>query len=71
VRRHYYAAISWMDELVGEVLDSLDDHGFTGSTIVIFHSDHGYFSEWCTTTLPRLVLPGFNARMCLDSMRLG
>ena len=50
VRRHYYAAISWMDELVGEVLDALDSNGFTDSTIVIFHADHGYFmgesGEW-------------------------
>eukprot|EP01046_Picozoa_sp_COSAG06_P100312 COSAG06_NODE_46432_length_347_cov_0.616935_1_plen_51_part_10 len=28
VRRHYYAAISWMDELVGDVLGAVDDNGF-------------------------------------------
>ena len=50
VRRHYYAAISWMDELVGEVLDAVDSNGFKDDTIVIFHADHGYFmgesGEW-------------------------
>jgi arylsulfatase A-like enzyme len=50
VRRHYYSAITWMDSLVGEVLASLDEHGFTNNTVVIFHADHGYFmgesGEW-------------------------
>ena len=50
VRRHYYAAISWMDELVGGVLGAVDSAGFTDNTVIIFHADHGYFQgesgEW-------------------------
>lgn len=39
VRRHYYAAISWMDELVGDVLGAVDDNGFTQNTVIIFHAE--------------------------------
>lgn len=37
----YYAVISHLDEQVGRILKSLDEHGQRDNTIVIFTSDHG------------------------------
>jgi arylsulfatase A-like enzyme len=38
----YYAAISFMDEQLGRVLDALDASGLAENTIIAFLSDHGY-----------------------------
>ena len=38
----YYSAISFMDAQVGLILDALDRLKLWESTIVVFHSDHGY-----------------------------
>jgi uncharacterized sulfatase len=38
----YFAAITFMDQQVGKVLDALDQLKLRESTIVVFHSDHGY-----------------------------
>ena len=50
VRKHYYAAIAFVDSLIGKLLAELDALSLTASTIVIVHSDHGYFmgesGEW-------------------------
>ena len=40
-RHGYYAAISYMDELVGELLGALAATGLDGETIVVFTADHG------------------------------
>jgi len=40
--RGYYASISYMDEQVGRLLDTLDELGLRENTIVVFLSDHGY-----------------------------
>src|SRR5215208_1149350 len=40
-RHGYYAAISYLDERVGEVLGALRDAGLDGDTIVGFTADHG------------------------------
>lgn len=40
--RGYYAAVSYMDEQVGRLLDALDQLGLRENTIVVFMSDHGY-----------------------------
>ena len=37
----YYDMISFLDSLVGRVLNRLDDHGLKDDTIVILTSDHG------------------------------
>lgn len=37
----YYAAVTCMDEVIGDVLKTLDEAGQTGNTIVIFFSDNG------------------------------
>jgi arylsulfatase A-like enzyme len=44
VRQHladYYAAIMFVDEQVGRLLDALDRTGQTKNTVVVFSSDHG------------------------------
>jgi choline-sulfatase len=40
-RHGYYAAISYLDERVGEVLAALRDAGHEENTIVVFTADHG------------------------------
>jgi choline-sulfatase len=40
-RRAYYAAVSYVDEKVGELLRALDETGLREDTIVVFGSDHG------------------------------
>ncbi|MCW5978828.1 MAG: sulfatase [Bryobacteraceae bacterium] len=40
--RGYYASISYMDSLVGRVLDRVDKTGQASRTVVVFWSDHGW-----------------------------
>ncbi len=40
-RHGYYAAISYLDDRVGEVLDALEATGLADDTVVLFTSDHG------------------------------
>ncbi|MFK7995898.1 MAG: choline-sulfatase [Granulosicoccus sp.] len=40
-RRAYCANISYLDEKVGELLDTLDECGLGDDTVVVFLSDHG------------------------------
>ena len=40
-RRAYCANISYLDDKVGELLDTLDSCGFAENTVVVFVSDHG------------------------------
>ncbi|MHC4534920.1 MAG: sulfatase-like hydrolase/transferase [Planctomycetota bacterium] len=44
-RRMYAAFISTMDEMVGEVIDHLDESGLRENTLVIYLSDHGHSVE--------------------------
>ena len=39
-RRHYFAAVSWIDHQVGRVVATLPTIGLEKETIVIFHGDH-------------------------------
>ena len=41
MRRGYYAAVSFMDEQVGKILDELKLLKLEDSTVVVFCSDHG------------------------------
>lgn len=41
-RKAYYAAVSYVDEHVGAILQVLASLGLANDTIVVFHSDHGY-----------------------------
>lgn len=40
-RRGYYAAVSFLDDRVGRLLEALDATGLRESTVVIFTADHG------------------------------
>ena len=39
----YLAAISYVDALVGRLLDALDESGLAEKTVVVFWTDHGYY----------------------------
>jgi len=41
-RRAYYASVSYIDEHIGSLVDTLKKEGLYNSTIIVFHSDHGY-----------------------------
>ena len=41
LHRAYLAAVSYLDEKLGQVLQALDDYGLTDDTIILFVSDHG------------------------------
>lgn len=40
-RRHYYANITFIDEMVGEIIQALKDKGLYENAIICFTSDHG------------------------------
>lgn len=42
MRRHYYAAVAFMDSIVGELLATLDASGIRNDTAVVLFSDHGW-----------------------------
>lgn len=42
IRRGYYGSVSYMDRMLGRVLDELDRLGLRENTIIVFVSDHGY-----------------------------
>jgi arylsulfatase A-like enzyme len=47
----YYASVSYLDALIGELIQGLDDLGLRENTTVVLWSDHGYFlgehGMWC------------------------
>jgi uncharacterized sulfatase len=48
-RCRYYADVTWMDRQVGEVLDSLQRHGYGGDMIFAYTADQGAqwpFAKW-------------------------
>mmetsp|Transcript_644 Transcript_644/g.1539 ORF Transcript_644/g.1539 Transcript_644/m.1539 type:complete len:562 (+) Transcript_644:62-1747(+) len=53
-RRAYHAAVSYVDDNVGRVLDALEELGHKDDTIVVLTSDHGYslgeMSMWTKMT---------------------
>ena len=42
LRRGYYAAVSWCDFLIGELLDALAHSGVADNTVVALLGDHGW-----------------------------
>ena len=47
----YYASVSYMDALIGDLIDGLDALGLRDNTTIILWSDHGFFlgehGFWC------------------------
>jgi arylsulfatase len=41
MRRHYYAKITTVDEMVGNVMTALEEKGWLENSLIIFCSDHG------------------------------
>ncbi len=41
-RHGYYAAISFMDAQIGEILDALEESSLAEQTLIVFTSDHGF-----------------------------
>lgn len=41
IRQSYYAATSYVDSLIGELLEALDHYGLGDNTVVSFVGDHG------------------------------
>ncbi|XP_045187718.2 iduronate 2-sulfatase-like [Mercenaria mercenaria] len=50
LRRAYYCAVTWIDSLVGEIIDELETQGLLNDTIISLVGDHGYqlgeHGEW-------------------------
>lgn len=41
MRAYYYANVTMIDELIGDIMDSLANNGYLDDTIILFTSDHG------------------------------
>ena len=39
----YYGMVSFMDQQIGRILDSLEEKGLAENTLVVFSTDHGHF----------------------------
>ncbi|XP_060688002.1 iduronate 2-sulfatase isoform X2 [Hemiscyllium ocellatum] len=50
IRQSYFAAVSYMDTQVGQLLNALDEQELANNTIIIFTADHGWslgeHGEW-------------------------
>ncbi|MFW6277079.1 MAG: sulfatase [Prolixibacteraceae bacterium] len=76
----YYACVSYVDALVGDLLNELNELELTDNTIVVLWSDHGYFlgehGFWCkhalyelATRVPMILkLPGEQANHEINTM---
>lgn len=42
LRHGYYTTVSFVDALIGRILETLDDLGLRENTIIVFWSDHGF-----------------------------
>jgi len=54
IKHAYWACISYVDALIGQVLAELEKQGLADNTIIVFWSDHGYqlgeHDLWCKHT---------------------
>lgn len=81
LRRAYYASVSYVDSLIGEILAEIDALHLRENTIVVFFSDHGYQLgehgiwgkdtnlEMATNTPMMLSIPGLTDKR-IDSYKL-
>ncbi|KAK2150533.1 hypothetical protein LSH36_401g00067 [Paralvinella palmiformis] len=42
LRRAYFACVSYVDDLVGRILNAVESLGLSNNTVVVFMADHGY-----------------------------
>lgn len=80
--RHYYAAISLIDEQIGRIADAVERAGIADRTWIVFSSDHGellgdhglitkgVFYD-ASVRVPALVVPPRSARRKVDSLVQG
>lgn len=51
LRHGYYASVSYLDALIGQLINSLEEIGLRENTVIVFWSDHGFFlgehGLWC------------------------
>ena len=40
-RAAYYGQITWMDEKIGKLIDTIEEQGLSENTVVVYTSDHG------------------------------
>lgn len=54
MRHGYYAAVSYVDSLIGDLLHALDAKGLRENTLIVLLTDHGFHigerGHWCKTT---------------------
>jgi len=50
LKHGYYATISYVDHLVGKIINTLEQEGIANNTVIVFVSDHGFnlkeHSQW-------------------------
>ena len=58
LKHGYYATISYVDHLIGKIINTLEQEGLSNNTIIIFVSDHGFnlkeHSQWGKYTSHRI-----------------
>lgn len=56
----YYAAVTFLDQQIGRLLEHLRHKGLLENTLVVFTSDHGYHlgwrGQWCKHTITEQVM---------------
>jgi iduronate 2-sulfatase len=80
LRQGYYACVSYVDALIGKLLNELEELDLTKNTIIILWGDHGYklgdYGYWCKwsnmdidTRVPLIIsVPGGKKAMSSDAM---
>lgn len=51
LRQAYFACVSYVDALIGQVLNKLDELALTENTVIVLWADHGFklgdYNNWC------------------------
>ena len=59
-QRGYYAAVTFLDQQIGRLLDHLRAKGQLDNTLIVFTSDHGYHlgwrGQWCKHSIDEQVM---------------